>query len=109
MRNLDAIKASLEAQLAELKVRQTHVAEALAQPLDPDSSEQAVEKEDDISLEAEAMLIAREIGSISRALQRIEHGTYGECISCGADIDPRRLEVRPEAALCLSCAASEQK
>jgi RNA polymerase-binding transcription factor len=64
--------------------------------------------EDDESLERQAALIAREIASAKRALTRIENGTYGKCVACGAEIAPRRLEARPEAALCIDCASKEQ-
>ena len=108
MSNTVATKARLEAQLAELEGRQDRIAQDLAEPLNPDSSEQAVEMEDDVSLEGQAALIAREIASVKRALARIENGTYGECVRCGAEIAPKRLEARPEAALCFECASKEQ-
>ena len=108
MPNTDATKARLEAQLAELKERQERIAHDLAEPLNADSSEQAVEMEDDASLEGKAALVAREIASVNRALLRVETGTYGECVRCGAEIAPKRLEARPEAALCISCANQEQ-
>lgn len=97
-------KARLEARLAELEARQERIAEDLAEPLNPDSAEQAVEMEDDVSLEGQGALIAREIASVKRALVRIEEGIYGECVRCGEDIAPARLESRPEAALCIDCA-----
>ena len=99
-----AAKARLEAELAELEARSARIAEDLAEPLNPDSSEQAIEMEDDASLEGQGALIAREIASVKRALARIEDGTYGECVRCGEDIAPARLEARPEAALCIDCA-----
>lgn len=108
MPNADAARARLTQQLAELEGRQQRIAQDLAEPLNPDSSEQAVEMEDDASLEAQAVLVAREIASISRALLRIENGTYGECVRCGDAITSKRLEARPEAALCISCASREQ-
>jgi len=86
----------------------TRVEGDLAEPLNPDSSEQAVEVQDDAALEAQALLIQREIASISRALDRIANGTYGECVRCGGAIAPARLEARPEAALCIGCARAEQ-
>ena len=64
--------------------------------------------EDDQSLAGQAVLISREIASVERALTRIEQGTYGECVRCGAEIAPKRLEARPEAALCFACASREQ-
>lgn len=103
-----AAKARLEAQLAELEGRRGRIAEALDEPLSRDSSEQAVEMEDDQSLQGQAILISREIASVKRALARIQSGTYGECVRCGSAIAPKRLEARPEAALCFSCASKEQ-
>jgi RNA polymerase-binding protein DksA len=99
-----AAKARLEAQLAELEARQARIAEDLSEPLNPDSSEQAIEMEDDASLEGQGALVAKEIASVKRALARIEDGTYGECVRCGEGIAPARLEARPEAALCIDCA-----
>lgn len=108
MTDLAAAKSRLEAQLTELKRRQARVAEDLAEPLNANSSEQAVEVQDDVPLEQQAALIASEIGSVNRALARIETGSYGICVLCGGEISPRRLEVRPEASLCIECAHREQ-
>ena len=104
MSKLAVAKGRLEAQLAELERRQKRIAADLSEPLSPDSSEQAVEMEDDAGLEGEAALIEREVVSVKRALARIEHGTYGLCVRCGAEIAPARLKARPEAALCIDCA-----
>ena len=108
MPNTAAAKVRLEALLAELAGRQDRIARDLAEPLNPNSSEQAIEMEDDVSLEGQASLIEIEIISVKRALTRIENGAYGECVRCGAEIAPKRLEVRPEAALCFECATKEQ-
>jgi RNA polymerase-binding transcription factor DksA len=99
-----AARGRLEAQLAELETRQKCIAADLSEPLNPDSSEQAVEMEDDAGLEGEAVLVAREIASVERALARIADGIYGRCVRCGTDIAPARLDARPEAALCIDCA-----
>ena len=106
MPDLAAAKAQLEAQLAELEARLARIAADLAVPLNPDSEEQASEMQDDATLEGEGALVEREIGSVKRALARIEDGTYGECARCGEQIAPERLELRPEAALCIDCARS---
>ena len=49
-------RARLESQLAELEARQSRIAEDLAEPLNADSGEQAVEMEDDASLEGQGAL-----------------------------------------------------
>lgn len=100
----DSNEARLEAQLAELETRLQHIERDLGEPHDPDSSERAVQMEDDDSLEAQALLVTREIASTRRALERIEKGEYGYCVECGEEISEGRLEARPEAALCINCA-----
>lgn len=40
---------------------------------------------------------------IDEALQRIEDGTYGICVACGAEIQPKRLEAVPWARHCVTC------
>ena len=103
------IRARLEAMLAELESRETRIADDLAEPLNPDSGEQAVEMEDDAALEGQGALVSREIASVKRALGRVEDGTYGECVRCAAAIAPARLEARPEAALCIDCARKDEE
>lgn len=49
------------------------------------------------------------IKKINEALQRIEEGTFGECESCGEDIELRRLEARPEATLCVGCKEEQER
>ena len=100
-----AARARLEAQLVELEDRLSRIERDLAEPPDADSSERAVQMEDDESLEAQAALVSSEIASVRRALERIEDGTYGECANCGNEIAQGRLEARPEAALCIACAS----
>ncbi|WP_338242870.1 TraR/DksA family transcriptional regulator [Aurantiacibacter hainanensis] len=97
-------KTRLEKQLSELESRLQRIERDLDEPHDPDSSERAVQMEDDDSLEAQARLVTREIASTRRALDRIESGEYGYCVECGEEISEGRLEARPEAALCINCA-----
>lgn len=44
-----------------------------------------------------------EIRDIDLALQRLAEGNYGTCMDCGGEIEPRRLEARPEATRCIEC------
>src|SRR3546814_14427896 len=103
MSDLAAVKTRLEEQLAELRGRQARVETDLAEPLNADSSEQAVEMEDDAALEGQAALIAHQIASVSRALERDETGTYGECLRCGGATAAPTPRVRPQAAPRTTC------
>lgn len=108
MNNHAAARARLQTQLTELESRQSHISEDLAEPISRDSDEAAIEVEDDASLEGQGVLVAREIASVKRALARIEDDTYGQCVRCGGDIAPARLEAHPEAALCIACARAAE-
>lgn len=50
-----------------------------------------------------------EINEIDRAKGKIKDGTYGVCEGCGKSIDPKRLELLPQAKLCIDCARKEDK
>ena len=41
---------------------------------------------------------------VQAALWRMDDGTYGRCITCGAPVEPARLEIVPQTANCLDCA-----
>jgi len=43
------------------------------------------------------------VAEIDAALARVDAGTYGTCEACGKAIPAARLEVLPEATLCVGC------
>ncbi len=47
------------------------------------------------------------LAETNKALARMEKGEYGKCTSCGAQIPKERLEIKPEAELCMKCEAKE--
>ncbi len=56
--------------------------------------------------EKNAALIAvleTRLQDIQTALRSIEKGSYGICARCGKPIEPGRLEVKPDATLCVGC------
>jgi DnaK suppressor protein len=40
---------------------------------------------------------------IEEALERINDGSFGECLNCGEDIQPKRLDAIPWAPYCIKC------
>jgi DnaK suppressor protein len=56
--------------------------------------------------QASAMLRQSEqhLHDIDAALLRMDEGTYGVCTKCGNAIATGRLQVRPQASLCIRCA-----
>jgi RNA polymerase-binding protein DksA len=51
----------------------------------------------------------RELHSIDEALRRIYRKEYGYCESCKGPIARARLEVVPQATLCITCKEREEK
>jgi len=49
------------------------------------------------------------LAEVEHALHKFDEGTYGLCDACGQPIDPARLEALPQASLCLSCKAHQEK
>jgi DnaK suppressor protein len=44
-----------------------------------------------------------EYNRILKALEMIDHGTYGICVDCGQPISEKRLTLYPNATRCLKC------
>jgi DnaK suppressor protein len=81
----------LEEQRAEcVRQRELALVDAVASVPDP------------VAMARSAQLL-RTTEEIDAALARLQVGTYGRCISCGAGIPVERLKVRPFAARCVTC------
>jgi DnaK suppressor protein len=50
-----------------------------------------------------------ELRKIEAARQRMENGTYGECVECETEIPYGRLEVQPTAERCAPCQEMYEK
>lgn len=80
-----------------------HVREWLMTEVDVDAEEgdpDLTEREKNLAL---LNTLERKLESIQAAKRAIDKGLYGTCQRCGQPIDPARLEVRPDATLCLDC------
>ena len=67
------------------------------------------------ALQSQAMQIETErrrileIQRINFALQRIDEGEFGYCVSCGYEIELKRLETDPVTPTCIDCAQISEK
>ena len=48
-------------------------------------------------------VLERRLADIDLALKSMEKGEYGICQRCGKPIEAERLEVKPDATMCLTC------
>lgn len=102
------VQRLLQSRLGELQAR---IAE-LAKAPEPGSTIGFGKRIGDGTIEAISRLTDVGVGSslevseerVTRALAKLEDGTYGVCDACGGPIAPRRLAAAPESVLCIECA-----
>ena len=93
-------KEQLMARLKELDHRLHDIEDELDQPVPKDFEERSVEREGDEVLESMGLAGQEEIRAINAALDRMEEGEYGYCVSCGDRISEERLDVVPYTPFC---------
>lgn len=104
---LPRIRQRLESLRGELLERKRRVHRDLTrqeQALSASFAEQAVEVQNDATLQAIGAAADADLAEIDAALQRIEDGKYGLCRDCGQPIVPLRLAALPQAVTCSACA-----
>lgn len=103
---IEQVRRRLEAQRAELRVRQSRVDRDLAhrnEPLVADSGDRAIQVQNDEPLQGIGEAAGQEIQAIDEALERLALGLYGVCKHCGQKIPPARLAAVPHAVTCTCC------
>jgi DnaK suppressor protein len=68
---------------------------------DPEGATIAFERSQVSSLVRQARA---HLGEVDAAEARVRDGTYGSCECCGGAAEPARLEARPTARTCVTCA-----
>ncbi|WP_221797641.1 TraR/DksA family transcriptional regulator [Oceanobacter mangrovi] len=109
--NVEQIKQQLEQQLLELSHRaESALRDARHQDegVPGDFAEQVTERENDEVLAAISHEATQQAQQIRQALQRIEDGSYGECVECGKMINAERLHALPAAVRCIQCEEKRQ-
>lgn len=49
------------------------------------------------------------LGMVESALDRVRQGNFGQCISCGGEINAKRLEAVPWTRYCIACQEKLEK
>ena len=105
-RDLNLIRTELIARRSQLLDRQRRVENDLQRRTDAlvsDSSDRAIQVENDEVLEAIGREARAEIASIDESLERIKLNLYGICDRCGGAIPQSRLHVAPSVTHCATC------
>lgn len=98
----EALKQKLLEQQSILQTA-TGDAESIRRPHCRDAGEIAEERERAVIIDNTLQQAQQSISLIEIALSKIAENEYGFCDRCGDDISPQRLNIAPEAALCLNC------
>ena len=98
---LEKLRAQYVERLQALDADRRRAAGALS----ADFAEQAVEVENDETIDALEQSARVILGQIDHAMQRHAIGLWSICESCGRAIEPARLSRLPEATRCKACAA----
>ncbi len=95
--DLLALKAEYETRIAKISNHLEHPLDELNHHWD----DQAVSMNENEM--RKLLLIEAEEGlsHVNAALRRIENGSYGICLTCGEDIDERRLNAVPYTPYCI--------
>ena len=85
----DRIRETLLAAKAELQKRVDTIHDHARNPLNADSAEQAAELGNVQVVSALETEAVQELSDIDQALQRLQAGMYGICVTCGEDISEK--------------------
>jgi RNA polymerase-binding protein DksA len=95
--------AKLETERQEILEKLEHLREDLRSLAEPSADEADVDAYEREKIWALMQSLQRKLESTERAIEAAHKGTYGLCENCGERIDPARLEILPQATLCLKC------
>lgn len=96
-------RAKLLAEQEQINAELVNLREFLQAEVDvePDEGDSEVfEREKNAALIA---VLERRLVDIDEALKSIDRGEYGKCQRCGRPIEVERLEVKPDATMCVAC------
>lgn len=102
-KTLSKERTHLEGERAQVGTELSNLRAAMLNEVDtePDEGDSEIfEREKTAALIA---VLERRMQDIEHALRAIEKGQYGTCERCSNPIEPERLEVKPDAILCLNC------
>ena len=105
---LEEMRKRLDARAAEIRQTLAHINASTA-PVSPDNAIGRLTRLDTMQATSMRQALGRdhevELRQIAQALKSMDEGTYGICRRCEEPIGQARLRARPEALLCVACAA----
>lgn len=98
---LSEMKNLIEGRVAAIHQDKSKV----AGPINPDFEEQAVDLQNNEVVDGIENHDLSELNLISKALSKINAGSFGDCEECGEVISQKRLDALPYAEKCIKCSS----
>ena len=108
MKEYEEVRSHLLDMLEELDDRLARITDNVKHthsPLEKDSSELAIQSENDEVVDYLGNAARMERERVREAIARIDKGEYGICELCGEPIKKERLEAIPYTSMCIKCAS----
>jgi DnaK suppressor protein len=102
----DTLTAQRDEIVQEIDRLMTLLEHSEVDPSEDEADPDVVERETTIAL-VEALELRK--AEIEAALSKVEMGSYGVCERCGEPIDPERLQIMPEATMCVNCKVQSER
>jgi RNA polymerase-binding transcription factor len=103
-RQIERFKAVLEIRQHELRLgidqQRQYARRAEREPDTVDQASSGSEKESSLLRSKQEQEL---LGMVESALGRIQDGSFGQCLSCGTEIDAKRLHALPWTRYCIQC------
>ena len=106
-KRLEEMRAELDRSISILTGERPEPRDGAGSPQDAADAGSSLSEAD----RTEAVLLAArsQRDGVLAALARLEDNSYGQCVDCGHQIPPGRLDARPDAARCVDCQAKYAK
>ena len=106
--DLDAFRDNLELEIERTKKKISRY-EEMSQPIAPDNAIGRVSRMDAINnkgvMDAAKRKAKERLSGLERQLEKLYTPEFGLCAKCRKTIQPQRILLAPESALCVVCAA----
>lgn len=99
----------LKEEQAQVQDELRHLREMMQAEVDvePDEGDAEIfEREKNAAL---ISVLDRRLSDIDAAMRAIDKGKYGTCTRCGKPIEVERLEIKPDASMCVGCQSEMER
>ena len=111
-KKLEANQKNIEHQLSKVAKKDKTIAGNYRTPF-PEIGNQLDENAQEITEYEQSLAIEHsleeELKLINEALEKIASGKYGFCENCQQEIPYERLEIRPQAVMCIVCKSQKEQ